>query len=672
MIERYLSIIEVSQKQAYIFGSNKLAENIERSAEIWWLTDPACIQELVNNKNVFDKERNTVYAGGGHTVLMFDTLDTARDFHKRYSFLLRTMNPTIDVFLFTLPYCSKVAAEKMLDYVCAAGHRTQDDDETFAIQEAMKGLEDVKVRTPDRYLKALVTGLERKKSLRLASFRQGSFGVEFLDSNTRDIDTDWEDKNTSSEANVEMDRPFMQRSNYDGSPCETMIQEEETLQYERLKKAHKNLKGSYPVSNAKYTPAYHFENLGGSKGDVNFLAVIHIDGNGMGARCNAFYESLQKKYILDIEAAIEEAKKTWGTERTSGNCAESEEAIEKAAEKEAWRLFQNSVREFSEGIDFAFKSALKRMFQKVENSLECGKLKDLSLKRDERQKPYFPIRGIIASGDDICFVTDGRIGIECASIFLEELASQVSSSDGKAFSASAGVAIVHQKYPFFRAYELAEQLCSNAKTFASNVRLEQENTYRKEKSEQEGISSIEEKNINDILDPLHDNGSGICAIDWHLEMGEIGMSVEEIRRNYLSRDVVNGKRRHLEMRPYIVKVVSDTDAPFDTDSIEPHRQYKVFRSQMGKYLDIGKEEEDVHSKLKELRGILKKGLAETEHYIQFHKLRGMVVNNYYGSFENVQIRQNPDTLPIYVKTADGEERSVLFDVAEALEIYSLM
>ena len=36
-MERYLVMLEVSQKQAYIFGSNKLKDNIRNSAIIAWI-----------------------------------------------------------------------------------------------------------------------------------------------------------------------------------------------------------------------------------------------------------------------------------------------------------------------------------------------------------------------------------------------------------------------------------------------------------------------------------------------------------------------------------------------------------------------------------------------------------------------------------------------------------
>ena len=48
---RYLTIIEVSQKQAYIFASNKLQDNIRRSSEIAVITGIPFMQETIDKSN---------------------------------------------------------------------------------------------------------------------------------------------------------------------------------------------------------------------------------------------------------------------------------------------------------------------------------------------------------------------------------------------------------------------------------------------------------------------------------------------------------------------------------------------------------------------------------------------------------------------------------------------
>lgn len=77
----WLMILEVSQKQAYIFGSTKLKENIARSEEICRVTDAEYFYQAAQAEGVFfDKDANVVYSGGGHTVLEFADEETAKNF----------------------------------------------------------------------------------------------------------------------------------------------------------------------------------------------------------------------------------------------------------------------------------------------------------------------------------------------------------------------------------------------------------------------------------------------------------------------------------------------------------------------------------------------------------------------------------------------------------------
>lgn len=69
MENRYLTILEVSQKQAYIFQSNKLKDNITHSAIIAWIMSAQYFENALENEKLFKKEKNLVYSGGGHTVL---------------------------------------------------------------------------------------------------------------------------------------------------------------------------------------------------------------------------------------------------------------------------------------------------------------------------------------------------------------------------------------------------------------------------------------------------------------------------------------------------------------------------------------------------------------------------------------------------------------------------
>jgi hypothetical protein len=78
-------------------------------------------------------------------------------------------------------------------------------------------------------------------------------------------------------------------------------------------------------------------------------------------------------------------------------------------------------------------------------------------------KNPLPLRPIILNGDDVTFVCEARIGLFLAETYMREFARQPALPETLPFSACAGVAIVRTKYPFYRGYTLAEELCSSAK-----------------------------------------------------------------------------------------------------------------------------------------------------------------------------------------------------------------
>ncbi|MBQ9887300.1 MAG: hypothetical protein IJM37_10665 [Lachnospiraceae bacterium] len=328
--------------------------------------------------------------------------------------------------------------------------------------------------------------------------------------------------------------------------------------------------------------------MGGSKNESNFIAVVHIDGNAMGKRVENLYDETLRNM--------------------------------------KWPEFKCKIKEFSQSIDEAFKQAYFNTVCSVVKNIEEGNLKDLEL-----DKGFLPIRRIITEGDDICFVTEGRIGVECAAIFIKELskAEVKNSVDGKGYAACAGVAIVHQKYPFYKAYELAESLCSNAKRFGAELSKD-------------------------------GSGSDISAIDWHIEYGEIKDTLEEIRLNYTTKD---GNR--LEMRPYIV---SSADEIMTKEKI---RQYEKFRKLISGFID--EDMDYARGKLKSLRGILKEGEDAAKHFLVFNKIEDVTLDSYQGIFVDVDTDKIGSgkglDRKVFVETSDKIKRSVLFDAIELSDTF---
>lgn len=137
----------------------------------------------------------------------------------------------------------------------------------------------------------------------------------------------------------------------------------------------------------------------------SLVAVVHIDGNNMGKQI-----AEQMKSVSSYEMAAK------------------------------------ICRKFSKDIEHSFvEVALKSVEDKVEYF--CEKV-GLNLKQ------YEAFRKIISAGDDITFICNAKIALACVNEFMSKL-------DG--YSACGGIYVCHAHFPFARAYEYSEQLCSSAK-----------------------------------------------------------------------------------------------------------------------------------------------------------------------------------------------------------------
>ena len=79
----------------------------------------------------------------------------------------------------------------------------------------------------------------------------------------------------------------------------------------------------------------------------------------------------------------------------------------------------------------------------------------------ELKPNMMPIRPIIVGGDDITFICNARIAVQTSQFLMQQL---LSDADGMSIASCAGIAVIPTSYPFFRGYEMAEQLCDSAKS----------------------------------------------------------------------------------------------------------------------------------------------------------------------------------------------------------------
>ena len=117
---------------------------------------------------------------------------------------------------------------------------------------------------------------------------------------------------------------------------------------------------------------------------------------------------------------------------------------------------------FSQKLDMATKEAANMAFASV-----TGRFKD---------KTIIPIRPVVLSGDDMTVIIRGDLAIDYANAFItafekttkkqlgDILKEQHVFADDKDYlTACAGIAYIKSSYPFYYGYQLAEDLCGQAK-----------------------------------------------------------------------------------------------------------------------------------------------------------------------------------------------------------------
>ena len=164
------------------------------------------------------------------------------------------------------------------------------------------------------------------------------------------------------------------------------------------------------------------------------VAVIHLDGNGVGAMVRGLAVRLSSIPVSIFQGQIK--------------CG--------ARDADVLRL---SLLKLNKRLDNVMKDAFCDAWAAVA---------DLAIQEGIDVVPVVPV---ILGGDDATVITDGAFAIPFAVAFLEAFEERTGadpfisslSDDGK-MTAGAGVAVVRHNFPFHLAYDLAERLASTAKT----------------------------------------------------------------------------------------------------------------------------------------------------------------------------------------------------------------
>lgn len=471
-----LTVLDTVGIQDYIFGSNVLRENIgaselvRRATRLWPFEEVRAagpsnvgpnltgdLNDLDDSLQIADGNlvAEVIYAGGGNCATLFANRDAALDFAKRLSLRVLTEAPDLNL----------VAVHVPVDW----------DADALAgkMEEALRRLA---IKKWKRRVSSPLLGLGTTVNCR-------STGLPAV--------------------GTDGDEPSLKPP--DASP--RLLSAGILAKLRSLKSANQRLASYLPqFREAGLEIPHDLDHFGREAGEISYIAVVHADGNGMGARVEDLRSRLvrvedNQRYILamrEFSCAVEEAAKR---------------ALNEISTKllRHWDLSQAAI--------------VGRIQSDGGKWVEVGKV-NLGTKEHYR---YMPFRPIVFGGDDLTFVTDGRLGLALAAAYLEAFERAVAAQKSEflaGLKACAGISVVKAHYPFSRAYGLAEDLCRNAKR---------------------------------AWDRKH------SAMDWHFAATGLFGMIEEIRkRQYtipashlgvgsVSRLKMKGRDSCLEMRPVLLR-----------------------------------------------------------------------------------------------------------------------
>ncbi|GBC77427.1 hypothetical protein HRbin08_00905 [bacterium HR08] len=442
----YLVIVDTAQIQPYIFGSNRLRENVGAShlvaqATTAWAKEAVrqvAARHNIQSEGTLDDTKSienpsdpldaeVLYAGGGNFVVLFRDESSAKAFTRVLSRKVLTDVPDLQLVIVHNPFdWGESLAQKI--------------KATF-----MKLAEEKRARIPSAPLLGLgVTVMCRSTGLPAVAVARA----------IRD------DPERPVSAEILAKLRAVERK--DGSPSE----------------ADQRLRELLPPPDGYDYPS-QLDHLGGTRGEHNFIAVVHADGNGLGQRIMAIGEkyrdpSQNREYIKVLRSFSEEVDRA------------AQQALKDVLDQLARRIQTDG------GNRIVHQNALGKIIAEVQLRREDGKW-------------LLPFRPIVFGGDDVTFVCDGRLGLSLAIEYMRRLEEHTRNlPDGKGrLTACAGVAIVKAHYPFARAYALADELCRKAKN------------YRR------------------IIRDFHGDWDGSC-LDWHFALSGLSGGIEEIREREYS------------------------------------------------------------------------------------------------------------------------------------------
>lgn len=287
-----------------------------------------------------------------------------------------------------------------------------------------------------------------------------------------------------------------------GSEAPAFVSAEVLAKLHAVRSANRALREAFPlpaIDGVDLRFPTELDDLGRTSGDTSLVAVVHADGDGMGARFRALGRAFDapeqnRAYITafrDLSARVDAVGQ---------------------------RALQTTLDDLAGHVQV--HEAKGQSVATIEHRNRAGDLvQQISLPRaPDGDAYYLPVRPIISGGDDLTLVCDGRIGLSLTARYLEAFEAEARAAELQGVTASAGVALVKSHFPFARAYDLSEQLAGSAKQLRREI----------------------------------GDGDATGCLDWHLARGALYDSADAMReREYRTPDGL------LTLRPVVLRPVDD-------------------------------------------------------------------------------------------------------------------
>jgi hypothetical protein len=403
-----LVVTEVSQIQRYIFGSNRMRENVGASYLVTQATEGWALEafkkaapknnlckngtaELDDNKQIeMDRslDAEILYVGGGNFVALFRQKVTAQNFIQTLSRRILTDAPELQL----------VVACQEYDW----------NENGISLYKA---------------LTEVLSKLESNKRALVPSVPLLGQGVAAVCHSTG------------------LPAVLVHSIGKD----DYLVSAEVHAKNSNVELARGRLTGIVPPPEDYCYPVENIDLLGRTRGEHSYIAVVHIDGNDMGQR---------KKKIGQKHAELSQNR-------------EYVKAIRKfslGVKKSAEKALKQTIDKLAENIIEEKGKKIIAHYCKDEVGKEIDLIARVELSSVD-SNIFLPILPIVYGGDDLTFICDGRLALSLAVEYIRFFEQETQKNLKEKITSCAGIAIVKSHYPFAQAYRLAEGLCQSAKNY---------------------------------------------------------------------------------------------------------------------------------------------------------------------------------------------------------------